>query len=474
MRYADNHLHMPVPRASSGPFKQSTFITTSVISLILLSLTPVADLTWKAEAADPIHQYKFHHYPDLTYDLHQWQDEYPHLMELHTLGTSYLGREIWNVHLTNFNENRDRALPKIYLDGGHHGNEYCGSEITILMIQYLLENYGTDPDATHVLDNAHVYVTPMVNPDGIDMNTRFNSRQVDLNRNYPYMWRSTSSPWGSSGSAPASEVEVASNVAFMERHEFDLIITAHTGIVCLIYPWGYTRDPSPDHNYFKKVGEEVEERWDIPTGQSSVYLYTAHGTGKDYGYAGNFAPTWTFEVDDEQFVPVSGEAISRRLQPIFECYLFLMNEAISGKWWPDPEVSDVDIVFSEGKKFRAVFTVTNSGYIDIVNGTATLTVGDRVLTSPFSVGQFNRTEVIFNVTEDLTGKYDLQLRLDYTKLTLNTSRPLTYEYPAGVVVMDDDGWLGYVESWGMTIVALLVVLQITITLRRRGRNRDAT
>ena len=437
------------------------------VLLILSALPPFLLTVPGASAVDPVHQYKFHNHEDLTYDLHQWLDEYPHIMELSSIGTSYLPignpHELWNVHLTNFQENRNRELPEIYLDGGHHGNEYCGSEITILVIQYLLENYGTDPDATYIIDNSHVYITPMINPDGIDLDTRYNSRQVDLNRNYPYEWASGSTH----GSGPASEREVAANIAFMEKHDFDLYLTGHTGIVYLIYPWGYTRDPSPDDSLFKKVEEEVEAQWDIPTEQSSVALYVARGTGKDYGYAVNHAPSWTFEVDDEQFVPVSGEAISQRLQPIFECYMFLMKEAISGKWWPRVNVTGLKVKDESGDGFTAQFVINNTGYVDVVNGTATLEIGKKSFVSNFSVGQFNESTLNITVPGDWEGKHDITLTLDYTKMVVNGSAPLSTVYESTVDIEDDS----FLVSFGGDFVCVIVCVVPVWTVRNNVKNR---
>jgi len=451
-----NGSHRPLPLSS----------TFSIIVLILFILPISLPLTAPpASGVDPIHQYKFHNHEDLTFDLYQWQEDYPHIMELSTIGTSYLGHELWNVHLTNFQENRHKELPEIYLDGGHHGNEYCGSEITILVLQYLLENYGTDEDATYILDNSHVYITPMINPDGIDLDTRMNARQVDLNRNYPYEWSSGSTH----GSGPASEIEISSNIAFMEKHEFGLYLTGHTGIVYLIYPWGYTTEPSPDHNFYLKLEEEVEDQWpDIRCGQSSVALYVARGTAKDYGYAGNLAPSWTFEVDSEQFVPVSGEPISQRLDIIFECYLYLMKESISGKWWPNLNVNRMEFKDEDSDGISLEFNINNTGYTDVVNGTAILEIGTEYISTNFSVGQFNETNLTINATGGWSGKRDVRLTLAYTKMTLNTSKPLSLVYENTIEIEEDGINTGLVGS-SIAIVILSAIILI-IFVRRRKMN----
>ncbi len=440
-----------------------------ILLLTLAGFSPLLHQSQEASAVDPIHQYKFHNYADLTYDLHQWEEASPELMELKIIGQSVELRTLWNAHLTNFAENRNKELPEIYLDGGHHGNEQCGSEITILMIQHLLQNYETDPDARYILDNSHVYITPMINPDGVDTDTRFNAHHVDLNRNYPYEWTAEDSIWGGHGSSPGSEPEVAANIAFMEKHEFDLHLTGHTGIVMLIYPWGYSRDPSPDDALFKTIEEDVEARWDIPTGQSAVILYPASGTAKDYGYGINHAPSWTFEVDDQQFVPVSGEEISERLTPIFECYMFLMKEAISGKWKPQPNVVDAWATDEDGDGFTFQMLVNNTGYTNITNGTATIELGGKSFSSLFSVGQFNETQVNINVRGDWSGKKDVLVRLDYRKLVLEDSKILTHEETVTIDIEESDGLPGFA---GGDIILVLVITFFVVSLGKEGRRKS--
>jgi len=452
------------------------FLSLCLVTMLFLAALPSDHTARTAEGADPVHEYKFHHHEDLTLDLYMWQDEHPDIMELGTIGTSYLGHELWNVQVTNFMSDGDHPIadrPKIYLDGGHHGNEYCGSEITILVLQYLLENYGTDEDATYIVDNANVYITPMINPDGIDLDTRMNARQVDLNRNYPFLWTDSATH----GSGPASEREVASNIAFMEKHEFSLYITGHTGILYLIYPWGVWTYPSPDDDMFKAIEEEVEGRWGIPCGQSSTALYPAHGTSEDYGYAMRFAPTWTFEVDSEQFVPVSGERISQRLQPVFECYMYLMRLAIDGKLQPSPEIRDFRVSGDDTDGFTVEYTVNNTGYVPVVNGSAVLSVdGDfNVSYSNFSMGQFNETVITFEVDGDYSGGRELELELNYPRMRVAGAPMLGFADERTVKIGGDEE--SFLESWYFMPSAFFILLiaagaALAARARREKKGRD--
>ncbi|MBK6966467.1 MAG: hypothetical protein IPH20_21870 [Bacteroidales bacterium] len=34
------------------------------------------------------------------------------------------------------------------------------------LIEYLLQNYGTNPEATDLVNNMEIYINPLANPDG--------------------------------------------------------------------------------------------------------------------------------------------------------------------------------------------------------------------------------------------------------------------------------------------------------------------
>lgn len=172
-------------------------------------------------------------------------------------------------------------------------------------------------------------------------------------------------------------------------------------------------------------------------------------------------------MDSQQFVPVSGERISERLQPIFECYMFLMEQAILGNWWTNLTVNDVKVRDADSDGFEVIFNVNNSGYVDVVNGTADLQIGSRNYVTNFSVGQFNETNLSINVTGDWEGKQDIMLTLHYTRLTLNTSQPQEFVYTGTIKVEWDEGFLpapGVITTLG----AVLVVLLVSLLKRKRS------
>lgn len=43
-----------------------------------------------------------------------------------------------------------------------------GREMLITLIQYMLVNYGKNPEITHLIDNTRIHIMPSMNPDGYE------------------------------------------------------------------------------------------------------------------------------------------------------------------------------------------------------------------------------------------------------------------------------------------------------------------
>lgn len=108
-----------------------------------------------------------YHSLDVIYSwLQKWAEEYPELVELYEVGSSFEGRPILQITLSNINSGKDIEKPAAFFEGGRHSGEITSSECVMWMIWYLLKNYGTDPGITHLLDNRAIYLRPVNNPDG--------------------------------------------------------------------------------------------------------------------------------------------------------------------------------------------------------------------------------------------------------------------------------------------------------------------
>jgi protein MpaA len=114
------------------------------------------------------------------------------------LGHSVEGRPIHAVEVGN-----PGSPNKELVVGCIHGNEPAG----IAVARWLEHRSPTGVD---------LWIIPVLNPDGRERDTRSNAHGVDLNRNFPFRWRSLEGPYDS-GSRPLSEPESRAAYRFIRK-----------------------------------------------------------------------------------------------------------------------------------------------------------------------------------------------------------------------------------------------------------------
>jgi hypothetical protein len=122
-----------------------------------------------------------YHSADVIYTwLTRWAEKYPDLIDLYELEKSYEGRPIMQLTLTNKKTGKDTDKPAAFFEGGRHSGEVTGTESVLWLIKYLLDNYGKDPDVTHLIDTKSIYLKPINNPDGhnLYLNTAQSNRST--------------------------------------------------------------------------------------------------------------------------------------------------------------------------------------------------------------------------------------------------------------------------------------------------------
>ncbi len=118
--------------------------------------------------------------PELTFDhIHTYQEVveyleavvefYPQLTTLHTIGKSYLGKDLLVLEITNAETGAGQTKPGYFIDGSLHSGEVIGGEICLHTIRTLLTGYGADALVTDLLDTRVFYIMPKLNPDGSDI-----------------------------------------------------------------------------------------------------------------------------------------------------------------------------------------------------------------------------------------------------------------------------------------------------------------
>jgi murein tripeptide amidase MpaA len=111
----------------------------------------------------------FNHYfsnEEIDQLLTKWLVEYPNLIKRSAIGESYEKRPIWLLTLTNQASGLDTEKPAVWIDANIHATEITGTTAALRLAYALLSGFGSDPQATRLLDHAVYYIVPRINPDG--------------------------------------------------------------------------------------------------------------------------------------------------------------------------------------------------------------------------------------------------------------------------------------------------------------------
>ena len=428
-----------------------------LVAVLLLSGlgAPVA-----AQQPDIIQEHWYHSYLTLTNDVQSWAGDYPEIVLLTTAGTTVHGRQQWVVQISNWaNDTKPDGSPKekVYIDGGHHGNEHLGTELAFLTAEFYIEGWiDGDAEAIEVLQNTELHVMILLNADGNDADSRWNMNQVDLNRNYDHHWTTEET---ASGDGPFSEPETRNNADYMAQWvtDADLYVTMHTGTWILAYPWGFTGEMPPDWELFEHIRDTIHETIDadLPVRNANAGIYPTHGTSRDYGYGIMGYPTFTFETDDEQWMPGTVESLSSRLSVELE----VMRYLISNIWYWRARLNVTQMEVTPGKEI--VLHAVNSGHATTENASIQYVFEDSMevlwQSENFSVNASNETHVTLDA-RNLSLQPGGTFALHYMKRVIDSAQwvhePIDAQF-VEVVEEQEEGWLPY-PSAALSIVCMIV------------------
>ncbi|MCL5773361.1 MAG: M14 family metallopeptidase [Firmicutes bacterium] len=308
----------------------------------------------------PLPQAKaYHTYEELTTELKGLEAKYPDKAKLISLGKTGEGNDIWALKISKDVNSDTSSRPGVVYTGAHHAREWISMEEPLYIANHLLNDYATDPKAKNRVDNAEIWVVPLVNPDGYnytrtdDSMWRKNRRPitdtgcpgndegnisegqtcpinktgkdtpigVDLNRNYYdgnpdhfELYRpkgdkpcNTWDDFSATSDDPnddtyrgpkgASEVEVQAlqNLEF-GRKNIKGIIDHHSYGKLILYPWGHTSQEVPDAKMYKDLGNGMAKAMSSPYKvMQSSGLYPTSGSSEDVAYA-NKKISYTIEM----------------------------------------------------------------------------------------------------------------------------------------------------------------------------------
>jgi hypothetical protein len=114
----------------------------------------------------------YYTYDEMTARLHALVAAYPKLATLTSLATTFGGRSVWAVEITNTNTGPAADKPGYYIDAQIHAEEHATSATALYAIWHLLVHYGADEEVTRLVDTQVFYILPRINPDGAELSLK--------------------------------------------------------------------------------------------------------------------------------------------------------------------------------------------------------------------------------------------------------------------------------------------------------------
>jgi carboxypeptidase T len=273
---------------------------------------------------------------------------YPTLADWIDVGNSWqktAGKGGWDMKvlkLTNKNTTGPggAAKPKLFVNAAIHAREYATAPLVLAFAKQLLTGYGTNADATWILDHHEIHLLLQTNPDGRkkaetglywrkNTNEAYcgansNNRGADLNRNFTNSWNVTHGS-GSSGNAcdetyrgpsAGSEPETQAVEAYVRTLWPDrrgpnntdpapadtsgIHIDVHSYGELVLWPWGFTSQKAPNSTALQTLGRRFAY-YNGHYPDQSIGLYPTDGTSDSVSYGELGVAAYTFEIGDDFF-----------------------------------------------------------------------------------------------------------------------------------------------------------------------------
>lgn len=229
--------------------------------------------------------------------LQETHQKYPDLTQIIEVGKTLRGKSIYAIKISENIQVNDPRKPAVLFNAMHHAREVMGPEVALDILEYLLTNYGRDPEATQWVSRNQIWILPMFNVDGNDIvwsgqpMWRKNAREdygVDINRNYPYAWGSCNGSSGSKsaqdyrGAAPGSEPETQVMMNFIKTIRPVFNISYHSYSELVIYPEGCNGKRSPMADVIEPLGQAMGKALKYTAGTAWETLYSVDGGDIDW------------------------------------------------------------------------------------------------------------------------------------------------------------------------------------------------
>ncbi len=242
----------------------------------------------------------------------QFAIDYPALCRIDTIGYSVQGRLLLSAVISD-NVHTDEDEPEFFYSSTMHGDETVGYILMLRLIDYLLSNYGTNPEVTNIVNSIEIYINPNANPDGtyyggnstVTAARRNNYNNYDLNRNFP-------DPTGDQNPGGTRQIETQYFMDYALERDFVMSANFHGGAELSNYPWDYTTTNHPDKQWWIMISTEyaASAQNNSPSGYFDDYYsgfdspgvtegaswYIVYGSRQDYALHYAYDREITIEV----------------------------------------------------------------------------------------------------------------------------------------------------------------------------------
>jgi hypothetical protein len=210
---------------------------------------------------------------------------YPDLCTIVNIGTTVQGRQMLYAKISD-NVNTEEDEPEVQYSSSMHGDETTGYVLMLRLIDYLLTNYGTDPQVTNMVNNMEIWINPLANPDGtyhggnnsVNGAIRYNANSIDLNRNF------IDPAAGQHPDGNAWQPETINYMNFFRAHTFVISANFHGGVEVVNYLWDTWVRRHPDDAWCISISRAYADSVHVYSNYNGYMTYLDNGITNGYDW----------------------------------------------------------------------------------------------------------------------------------------------------------------------------------------------
>eukprot|EP00916_Digyalum_oweni_P012555 GHVL01020751.1.p1 GENE.GHVL01020751.1~~GHVL01020751.1.p1 ORF type:complete len:613 (+),score=209.20 GHVL01020751.1:254-2092(+) len=249
----------------------------------------------------------------------------------------------------------------------HHAREAASLSVNINFIIEMISNFNKTVTENYLLTTREFIIVPFVNPDSyienenmklppgvypflrknrrptcsIENETERNSNGVDLNRNYDWKWKKSTSKCDQeyAGEYPFSEPETRAIKYIVEKNNFLLCINYHSYGSMLTHPWNYANNinDSKINDSDLLIYDELKPafNWSIFGPAIETVGYHTNGESDDWLYGKHNIISFSPEVGPDK-ITYNITKINNNNETVIET----VTKDILHPFWPDISLID--------------------------------------------------------------------------------------------------------------------------------------